>query len=90
MIASLTHLAVDLKLAAANQSQALAAILFLYRDVVDNRCQPSETCRERERHPGFRWFSALLKFGACSQNSTATRGFWPCCSTGAACGSWSA
>ena len=35
VIAFLTHLAVDLKLAAATQSQALAAILFLYRHVVD-------------------------------------------------------
>jgi integrase len=35
VITFLTHLAVDLKLAAATQSQALAAILFLYKHVPD-------------------------------------------------------
>jgi site-specific recombinase XerD len=35
VVAFLRHLAVDLKLAAATQSQALAALLFLYKHVVD-------------------------------------------------------
>lgn len=35
VIAFLTHLAVDLKLAAATQAQALAALQFLYRHVID-------------------------------------------------------
>jgi integrase len=35
VIAYLSHRAVDRKLAAATQSQALAAILFLYKHVVD-------------------------------------------------------
>jgi hypothetical protein len=30
----LTHLAVELKVAASNQHQALSALLFLYRDVL--------------------------------------------------------
>ena len=35
VLAFLSHLAVDLKLAAATQAQALAAVLFLYKHVVD-------------------------------------------------------
>ena len=35
MLAFLTHLAVDKRLAAATQAQALAAIVFLYRHVID-------------------------------------------------------
>jgi integrase len=49
--AFLTHLAVDRSVASSTQAQALAAILFLYRDVLDQPL-PWMTDIVRARRPG--------------------------------------
>ena len=46
--AFLTHLAVDRKVAASTQNQALNALLFLYRDVLKMNLGPVDAVRARK------------------------------------------
>jgi hypothetical protein len=49
--AFLTHLAVQGRVAAATQNQAKAAILFLYREVLDSTCPGCRARTARSRRP---------------------------------------
>ena len=48
--AFLSHLAVELKVSASTQNQALAALLFLYRDVLESDLELEGLVRARTRH----------------------------------------
>ena len=48
------HLAVDCKVAASTQSQALNALLFLYRDLPELRSGTWMTCGASNARPDFR------------------------------------
>jgi hypothetical protein len=50
--AFLSHLAVELKVSASTQNQALAALLFLYRDVLESDLELEGLVRARTRWRG--------------------------------------
>jgi hypothetical protein len=53
--AFLTHLAVDAKVGASTQNQALQALLFLYRNVLDIELPWLENVTRATRPSGFPW-----------------------------------
>ncbi|MFN9646554.1 MAG: phage integrase N-terminal SAM-like domain-containing protein [Cyanobacteriota bacterium] len=50
--AFLTHLAVDLHVSASTQNQALAALLFLYRELLERDLDLEGVVRARKRRRG--------------------------------------
>jgi Phage integrase, N-terminal SAM-like domain len=52
----INDLAVNLQIAASTQSQALNAILFLYRDVLELEVGHLDVCAASSAHRAFRWY----------------------------------
>jgi Phage integrase, N-terminal SAM-like domain len=57
--AFLTYLAVDRKVAASTQNQALSALLFLYQDVLHQEVGSVDAVRARKPSP-FNMYSSLV------------------------------
>ena len=87
--AFLTHLAVQQKVAASTQNQALSALLFLYRDVLRQAVyRPIDAIRAR-KPTGVP--TVLTKEEALQvlESLSGTYALWPSCSTALACDRWS-
>jgi hypothetical protein len=75
--AYLSSLAVQDKVAASTQNQALSALLFLYRVVLERDLPWSTTWSAPGARPGFPWSSPARRCGPSSGSSTGRSGSWP-------------
>ena len=64
--AFLTHLAVTEHVSAATQTQALSALLFLYRHVLGRRSASSASSSAPANPDACRWYSRAVRRSACS------------------------
>ena len=81
----LTSLAVQRHVAASTQNQALAALLFLYRVVLDQNLPWLDDVVRARRPEHLPIVLTRDEVRAILQHSTASHSCWPCCSTAPAC-----
>ncbi|MBA3513188.1 MAG: integron integrase [Pyrinomonadaceae bacterium] len=77
----LTHLAVKRDVAASTQNQALAALLFLYKNVLKQDLPWLKNAERAKRRRAFLSFSQERKSSACSRNWSRRTGCKRVCST---------
>ncbi len=70
----LTYLAVERHVAASTQNQALSALLFLYKDVLDRPLDDFGAVVRRTGPSGCRWCSRETRSGPCSPMSPERSG----------------
>lgn len=75
----LTHLAVERNVSASTQNQALAALLFLYKQVLGIELPWLDDVVGRSRRSGCRWCCRVTRHGACFRTSMARSRWWPGC-----------
>jgi site-specific recombinase XerD len=88
--AFLSHLAVERNVAVATQNQALSAILFLYRQVLELELGWLKNVERASRLPRTPTVLSRAESSACSLNCRVRAGWSRACSMARACGSWSA
>jgi hypothetical protein len=86
--AFLTHLAVAGKVSASTQNQAKGALLFIYREVLEQQLPWLEGLWARKRGIACRLHSRGRRVARCCAACRGRPAWWPVCSTAAVCASW--
>lgn len=79
--AFLSHLAVERQVAASTQRQALSAIVFLYREILDRDVGWLGEWSARRGPSAYRWSSPVQTYEPCWRILMDNTGSWPVCST---------
>jgi len=84
--AFLTHLAVQGKVSASTQNQALSALLFLYRVVLNQELEFLDGVVRAKKPSDCPWCFIVRRLNGYWPNSRDTNGSWPACCMVRACG----